>query len=255
MDENQGALSDSSGPLPPTPSRYSFASRVLDIFIEPKKVFDYLRNRGDFWCPYIFHTVVLVIVTCLALPAVKQVSSEYAGLMGRSTPPEVGLTDYLMTPVQVAAGLAISFAVLGFVIWLAVLISSGKARYGQALSLAAYTFFPVLLAKVINGITLMITRPSLGDPSVMMVTQAPVINYTSLAQLFAGRPILQTSLLPVGIFTLWALYLLVIGLRRSANVSMVAAWVTALSLLVVQVGLYALMAFGMAMSLKAVGAG
>lgn len=255
MDENQGAVKEKGITPAVPPSGSSFARRVLDIFVEPSKVFDYLRERGDFWRPYIFHVVILVVVTCLALPAVKQVSSEYAGLMGRATPAEVALRDYLMMPVQVAVGLAISFAVLGFVFWLAALISAGRARYGQALSLAAYTFFPVLLAKVINGITLMITRPSLGDPAGMLVTQAPVTNYTSLAQFFAGQPILQTALLPAGVFTLWALYLLVVGLRRSAGASTGAAWVTALILLVVQVGLYGLMSFGMAMSLKAVGAG
>jgi len=255
MVEQQKTDEESGAPVTRARPASGFASRVLNIFVEPKRVFDFLRDRGDFWRPFVFHFLVLSVMGYLTLPGVKEFTAQYMNMLGRETPAGVVLKDYIMAPVNVAIGLAISFAVLGFVIWLVALIFAGSARYGQAVSLAAYTYFPVLLGKVVNSFTLMVAKPVLGDPVAMTVAASPAINYTSLAQFIGGSPILQTAFLPVGIFTLWALYLLVIGLRRSAGVSATAAWVAAVTILAVQMGLYALIAFSISMGLKAAGAG
>ena len=254
MDESQRTEVERGAPSEPSPRPYGFASRILDIFIEPAKVFDFLRDRGDFWRPFLFHFVVLSIFTYVALPATKAVTAQYTSMLGRPGSPEPGITDYVTAPINTAISLAIGFLVIGFIVWLAALISAGKARYGQALSLAAYTYFPVLLGKIINAATIVLVKPTLGDPMAMTVAMAPVYNYTSLAQFIGNSPILQTALLPAGIFTLWALYLLVIGLRRSAGTGAGAAWGTALILLLVQIGVYAGIAWSIGLALKAAGA-
>jgi len=229
-------------------------SLILSAFVEPKVVFDYLRLRGDFWRPFIIQGIILAVFSVIAAKPTLEISNAWLRMLGQ-TEKQISPFFYVQSVANSFLGLIIGFAIVGFILWLAGLILTGEARFSIAISVAAYSYFPALLGRILDYITLMVSPQVPSTFQEFLPSQMPAMYHTSIAQFIEGNAILNLALMPIGIFVLWSLYLLVLGMHRSMGVKLVSAYVVGFILLLLQMGFYAFSAWGMQFAVKAAGMG
>ena len=231
-----------------------FLNLVLSAFVEPKVVFDYLRLRGDFWRPFLTQGIILAVFSLLAAKPMLEISNAWVRMLGQQEK-QMSTLFYVQLTANSFLGLLISFVIVGFIVWLVGLILTGEARFSIAISIAAYSYFPSLLGRVLDSITIIVSPQIPSTFQEFMPSQMPAMYHTSIAQFIEGNAILNLTLVPIGIFTLWSLYLLVLGLHRSMGVKLGSAYVVGLILLLLQMGFFAFSAWAMQFAIKAAGMG
>jgi hypothetical protein len=157
-------------------------------------------------------------------------------------------TTYIVSIIQAPIQLIIALLIMAVIIWVVILLTTGSAGYGKAISVAAWSYFPSALGLLLNGIVVSAVQPEIQGLASMLTDQMPVIHYASLNALFAGSgAVLSMVLMTVSIFYIWQLWLLFIGARRSFTASPTGASVLVIVFLLLQLGFAALIGWSMSM--------
>lgn len=225
----------------------SFGERLLAIFVEPKVVFDYVAKRTDFWLPFLALSVLMAIANVLSLPTNNEGQTLVASATGRPAP-SIDVLAYVKSTIQAPIQLLIGLLIIGVLIWVVMLITTGNAGFGKAVSVAAWTAYPGTLGMLLNAIVVAVVQPEIRSLASMIADQTPVMHYTSLDVMITGvGPVLSMILMTISIFYIWQLWLLYIGARRSFGASRTGSWVLVIVLIIFQIGFAALAGWGMSM--------
>ncbi len=230
----------------------NFGMRVLSVFIEPKVTYDYLKTKSDFWRPFILISILMAVVTFFNAPIMWEMQRNLIAAQGKQIPPQVmgdtalGIVGAIFTPV----GIGVSFLISGGIVWLLGLILTGSMRFSQAISIVTYSYFPTFLAQMMNGFVVAIVRPEFSGVSNYLRDTQPALFYTSLASVFSGQILLSFILFNLSLFTLWSLYLMYLGLVRSASLKVSQAIITVCIILLLSLGMSLLQVIQLAGKLK-----
>jgi len=202
----------------------SFGERLIAIFVEPKVVFDYVAKRNDFWLPLIVAIVVALVAALLMMPPMREVIALQIQASGAP------VTDAMISGMSIGAVVAAPIATASYVLlialllWLVVLVLTGNAAFGKALSVSMWAYFPLTLAGLLNAVVLAVVRPEISNIQEAQQHLGPVMHYTSLVALFPLDSLIVAGLLSVvSLFTIWNLWLLWVGARRSMNATTTSA--------------------------------
>ena len=221
--------------------RGGFLQSILDIFIDPMKVFHRIRGGLTWWKPFVLTAVIYVLNGYLMMPfAVKRME-----LNPNDLPPEqveatverveqFGFIGLILTPIIF---LVIYLAMAG-IAHIAINIMSSEANYKKTLSLISYTGLISVLGQIITS-AILLTK---GVDSVE--TMADMKVSLSLAALFPELEGAKNALLEsLGIFAIWYYILFLLGAavifrmsRSRALVPVVIMWVVSFLLLALGMG-------------------
>lgn len=205
-----------SAPAVPTPDKASLAEDFVDIFFSPAAVFARRANSGFF--------VVLVILTILlgglflANRGVMEgiTDAEFTRGMAEAAKQNPGMTEQQIAAAKTFAGYATSFGgfigvplgilLTGLCAWITGKMLGAQIAYGQATTIAAYSFMPRILE-------------SFAASAQGLLIDTDALTGRFQLSLGVGRfldPTMNQGLLGlvgrVEVFTLWVTALLAIGI-------------------------------------------
>ena len=215
----------------PAPSKGSIWEDFVDIFIQPRQVFE-RRREGKFGLA-LLALVVLSGILFFALrngiaPIMDAEMAKAAAAMAAKNPN--------ITADQIAAqqGLMEKFAVIGYVLfmpigivitavllWIASKIISASVAFAPAMMIATYSQFPRVAEMIVNAIQGLLLAPeSITSRYSVQIGPARFLDTTA-------NPVLTTVLGGLDLFTIWVTVLIAIGIAVVARVPLSKAAVAA----------------------------
>ncbi len=213
-----------------------FFNSVVDIFVDPSKVFRRIEAGLAWWKGYILLAVIGTILAWLTFPMQRHImelnerglSEEQLArtLEGFDKFKYVGL---ITSPIAIV----IIFLITAGVIHLVISILSSRANYKKALSLIVYSTFISTLGQIVK--TAVILSKGVED----ITSRADMNVHLSLAAFFPELEGFKVALLDsLGVFEIWYYVILTFGIaylfklkKSSAVVPVIIIWLISFFLL------------------------
>jgi hypothetical protein len=193
------------------------AEDLFEIFYAPSKVFE-RRRGGEYGLPL----VVLVVMAAVIFFATKGLmdpimdaerAMQLAKTTAKMTPEQAeqvraassGALAGTITMISIPLAFLISPFVLGFIAWLVAKVAGVTVRYGIAVMIAVFAWYPRLVEMVVNAAQ-MALLPNI-QPTSRLAVSLGVGRF-----LDGAHPNLATAVLSrVDLFTLWVTFLIGLG--------------------------------------------
>jgi len=240
MTDNQGTVQIPASADPEgRKSKGGFFASILDIFVDPFKVFARIEAGLSWWKPFILVCVVMVILSYLTLPLqgklmemrMQGVSAEQAqeatAAYGKWAP--LGL---IMVPI----GFFVIYLITAGITHLVINIMSSRSSFKKALSLISFCGIIGIVEQIIGTIVVKMRGPE-------SIESAEDLKFSlSLAPLAGeGKGFLAAVLQSLSIFQIWYYVVLVLGIaaifkmsRKAAVIPVLPLWI--ISILMIWIG-------------------
>lgn len=207
-----------------------FLSSIVDIFVDPFKVFARIEAGLSWWKPFVLVTVVTTILSYLMLPFQRRlIELNTRGLNEEHL--QKAVEDFgkfaPMTLITVPIFLIIVFLVIAGIVHLVVNIMSSRSNYKKTLSLISFCGIITIIEQIISTAVLRMR-------GVEGVESAADMKFSlSLAPLLSdGKGLLNAVLQSLSIFSIWYYVVLVLGIaaifklsRKAAIVPVLPIWI------------------------------
>jgi hypothetical protein len=194
--------------------------------MEPGKAFEHIKEKDDWWIPFILIVVVTWIFLWVSGPAMARITAQKMAEMGvdREMPKFVEYLKYLFAPI----GTLVMWLIMSVVIWFLGNSFGADWDYTKALDLFAYSSIVQVLRSVLTTVILLIR----GIPNIMTFRDLNVA--TGLNLLFSPEnPRLYALVSGIEVFTIWQFVLIAYGISEIAGISKEkAAWVSVITYVV-----------------------
>jgi len=234
-------VSGASPAVPAAEAPISPVSAVVGTFSRPSETFRRLVARPTWWLPFLTSLVLGTVAYAVAVPKIDLETTIRESLekSGRSLP--AGAVAQRVAFMQkwsaaFTAGIAVAGAVVFFatalVLWAAARMMGADARYAQLLAVWAHSSLPSVVGALV-AIPLFLRVP---DGSLTQAAAQKVLasNLGAFLDESTPRPFLSLAS-SLDVFSLAALFLLVLGYRRLPGLSKGAATATPIVLWLVYV--------------------
>ena len=201
-------------------------SNLINIIIEPVKTFQHIKEKDDWWIPFILVVVVGLIFNWISSPATSRIISQKAAEMGGGEIPEaMQYLQYIAVPVTTFLG----FLLASLILWLLGSSLGADWNYIKALDLYSYSAVPLAIKSVLNIIILFIR----GVQNI--TTFKDLYIATGLNMFFSPEnPKLYALFSGIEIFTIWQFVLIAYGISNITGISKKkAAVVSVISFLII----------------------
>ena len=232
-------------PVPPPPDAgpdVSSAARIPGVFFSPGATFDAIARRPTWVAPLLLWTVLSVAITAVLLPKIdyEQLTRQAIQKRGQ-TVPEDRITSIVEQQKKIgtifgwvfgAASPAVVSLLVAVVIWGAFKAFGWDSRFSQAFGVTTHAYLPGCLKAAL--LLFLISRQETVNPQALgdLLTS----NLGFLVPRDTSKP-LHSLLQSFDIFSLWSLFLFVIGFAAAARVKRGAAAGVIVTLWLVVVGL------------------
>lgn len=221
-------------------------SHLINIFLEPAKVFAELKDKPSFWQPLVvlvFANVLLILAYYLSVDPDWYVDHMLAMSGKEMTAAELEQARQFMPGARmsgyIGAGAVAVFMPLVFALFSLYYLLVGKITgvalsFKQCFSLVLWASMPVVLGVVVALVGVVMMEPQTGLESLKLTNIDPL-----LVQLPFDHP---WSGLAKGfdLLGLWAIFLTALGWRTLGRTGWAQAWIVALVPSVVIYGIWAL---------------
>ncbi len=199
---------------------------LINIIMEPGKAFKHIKEKDDWWIPFILLVVVTWIFLWISGPAMARITTQQLAEMGvdREIPKFVEYIKYLGAPI----GTLIMWLIMSVLIWFLTNSFGADWDFTKALDLYAYSSVVQALRSVLTIVILLIR----GIPNIMTFKDLNVA--TGLNLLFSPEnPRLYALVSGIEVFTIWQFVLIAYGVSEIAGISKKkAAWVSVITYLI-----------------------
>jgi hypothetical protein len=239
------------GAPPPDTKKKNVFERIAGVLFAPAETFQDIARKPDILAPLLIILLVGYVSTALVMPKldIDAITSQQAEQM-RKQNPNLGEEDMARMERMTAAGAkvfgwlgpvmgVIWYAILAGILLLAFRLFGGEGTYKQALSTTLYAWIPLVLFSII--VTIVVTARGTFDPT----TAATLVksNPAFLVDM-KEQPLLFSLLSNFDVFTIWTIFLLIVGFSTLSKTSRAKAATIVLSLwaamIVVKLGFAAL---------------
>ncbi len=196
-------------------------TNLINIIIEPGKVFTHIKEKDDWWIPFILIVVVALLVTWISTPVIARITAQKLAEMGidRELPKGLGLLRYIIIPV----GTLISWFLISVIFWMISNGFGGDWNFIKALDLYAYSSVVGVIKSIITVIVLMIR----GSQNIISIRDLSVD--TGLTLFFKPESTrLYVLASGIDIFQIWIYVLLAFGISELAGTSRKKASIVAI---------------------------
>ena len=194
-------------------------SQLVDIFLQPSKVFAEERERPTFLLPWLVLVAVTIAFTVtyfLRVDPAWYADHMFDASRADMTAKEIAKAKAVMpgTKVMAAFGaigsvisLAIMFAITGAYFWLASKVTGKGLGFRHGLSLATWAAMPAVLGTVVGLVGAITMAPQSGIESLMLTHVDPLL--VSIPPGEHGRRLAQSA----DLLSLWTVFLGALGWR------------------------------------------
>jgi hypothetical protein len=216
-----------------------FLSSIVDIFVDPFKVFARIEAGLSWWKPFVLVTAVTMILSYLTLPLQQKLMElNPRGLSEEALQKTVeGYGKFApLGLIMVPIGLIIFYLLAAGVVHLVINIMSSRSSFKKTLSLISFCGIITIIEQIISTVVLKMR-------GVEGVESAADMKFSlSLAPLLSdGKGLLNAVLQSLSIFSIWYYVVLVLGIaaifkltRKAAIVPVLPIWI--LSILMLWIG-------------------
>jgi hypothetical protein len=194
--------------------------------MEPGKAFGHIKEKDDWWIPFILLVVVTWIFLWISGPALARITAQKMAEMGvdREIPKFTEYIKYLGAPI----GTLIMWLIMSVLIWFLGNSFGADWDFIKALDLYAYSSVVQALRSVLTIVILLIR----GIPNIMTFKDLNVA--TGLNLLFSPEnPRLYALLSGIEVFTIWQFILIAYGVSEITGISKKkAAWVSVITYMI-----------------------
>ena len=197
---------------------------LINIIIEPVKAFMHIKEKDDWWIPFILIIIVTWIFLWIAGPALARITAQQMAETGREIPKFVEYIKYLFAPI----GTLVTWLLISAIIWFLSNSFGADWNYVKALDLYAYSYVVQALRSTVIIIVLLLR----GIPNIMTVRDLNVA--TGLNLLFSPEnPRLYALASGIEVFTIWQFILITYGISEITGISKKkAAWISVITYLI-----------------------
>lgn len=200
-------------------------SHLIDIFLEPGRVFAALKDKPSFWLPFSLSIVLTVVLTLmyfgkvdsewfvdqqLAASGKEMSASEIA--QAKQVMPSARTMGYIGAPVG-ALMIAFITALMALYYMLAGRITGAATSFRHGLALTAWSGMPGLLGLIVAIIGIVGMSPQTSLESLMLTNFDPLLVQLPLDHAWSGLA-KRFSLL-----SLWSIFLAALGWRTWGRTS------------------------------------
>ncbi len=202
-------------------------SNLINIIIEPVKTFQHIKEKDDWWIPFILVVLIGWVFTAVTAPAIARLTAQQMAEMGvaKELPKFMGLIAYIGVPF----GTMVSWLISSLIIWFLGNAFGADWNFTKALDLFAYSSVVQAIRSVLSIIILWLR----GIPNIMTFRDLNVA--TGFNLLFSPEnPKLYALTSGIEVFTIWQYILIAYGISEITGVSKKkAAWVSVITYLIV----------------------
>jgi hypothetical protein len=199
---------------------------LISIIVEPVKIFKHIKEKDDWWIPFILLVVVTWIFLWISGPALARITAQKMAEMGvdREIPKFVEYIKYLGAPI----GTLTMWLLMSVIIWFLGNFFGADWDFTKALDLYAYSSVIQAIRSVLSIIVLLLR----GVPNIMTFKDLNVA--TGLNLLFSPEnPRLYALLSGIEFFTIWQYILIAYGISEITGISKEkAAWVSVITYMI-----------------------
>jgi len=222
-----------SGDRPAQESKGGFLASIVDIFVDPFKVFARIDAGLSWWKPFVLVTVVSTFLSYLMIPFQKRLIELNPRGMGEEQLQQAvdGFDKFApLTLITVPVFLIIVYLILAGIVHLAINILSTRSSYKKTLSLVSFCGIITLVEQIISTVVLRMR----GIES--MESAADMKFSLSLAPLLGeGQGLLNALLQSLSVFQIWYYVVLVLGIAAIFKLTRKAAIIPALPMWIIGV--------------------
>ena len=209
---------------------------LLRVYFSPGEVFARVKEQPRILAPLLGLLALQVVIGALSLPyarvAMRAQMAAQAG--GQEVPAAAETIGTVMTVIGPPIFIAILLLVGAFILWVAVSVLGGEARFSQLFSVSIYGFMPIVLLQLAS-IVVVAMRGTEGVTS-MQDLQPSLGLDLFLAPIMELGAFLRAFLQAVNPFSIWQVILLALGVQVTQKVERG----TAVTAAVIQWGVLAL---------------
>jgi hypothetical protein len=231
MGDREDYRAESSGGAASDEVRGGFLKSIVDIFVDPEKVFQRIEYGLTWWKPFILAAVVGIVIAFLMMPFQKlmfELTSRdrmSAEELQRSL--EIMEKTKFVAPIVYPVLMLLVILAVAGIAYLLINLMSANASYKKTLSLIYYCGIVLLIWQILSaGLVFLKGVDNIESPADMMMS-------LSLATFFSGlKPGLYALLESFGLFQVWFYILFVFGAasvfklgKKSAIITAVPFWV------------------------------
>ncbi len=231
MNENPGRNPQEMDELSPSgEGRGGFVASLIDIFIDPVKVFKRIKAGLPWWQPYIIVAIVIAVISYFQIPINKQlVMLNERGLSAEQLETQVEMMGKFALIGVIAAPLMVLliYVILAALCNVTANLVSGKSSFKKMLSLLTFTGFVGLIEQSLKMLILHMR----GIENIASRDDLYSVSF-SLNRFIESDGILRAVLESFSIFQIWFLILFTIGVsvvyeidRSKAIVPTIVVWV------------------------------
>jgi len=206
-----------------------FLRSIIDIFVDPVKVFQRIEAGLAWWKPFIVVCAVGIVLGYLMLPFHRKlIELNPRGLSEEQLQPALKFLPLglITTPIV----LVIIYLIVAGIVHLVINIMSSRSSFKKTLSLISFCGLITILEQVIGTVVLKMR-------GVEGVESAADLRFSlSLAPLLGeGKDLLNAVLQSLSIFQIWYYVVLIMGLAAIFKMSRKAAIIAALPMWILSV--------------------
>ncbi len=232
-DKQENVRIPESGDRSAQESKGGFLASIVDIFVDPFKVFARIEAGLSWWKPFVLVTVVTTVLSYLMLPFQKRLLELNPRGMGEEQLQQAvdGFDKFApLTLITVPVFLIIVYLILAGIVHLAINILSTRSSYKKTLSLVSFCGIITLVEQIISTAVLRMR----GVES--MESAADMKFSLSLAPLLGGgEGLLNAVLQGLSVFQIWYYVVLVLGIAAMFKLTRKAAVIPALPMWIIGV--------------------
>jgi hypothetical protein len=199
---------------------------LVNIIIEPGKAFEHIKEKDDWWIPFIVVMIVTLIFLWVSSPAMSRITAQRMAEMGveREIPRVAELMKYIFAPI----GAFVVYLIISLIIWFLGNSFGADWNFVKALDLYIYSSIVQAIKSILNIMVLLIR----GIPNIMTLKDLNVATGLNLL-LSPENPKLYAIASGIEIFTIWQFVLMAYGISAITGISKKkAAWVCVITYLI-----------------------
>ena len=199
---------------------------LVNIIIEPAKTFRHIKEKDDWWIPFILIVIVTWLFLMLSGPAMTRITAQKMAEMGvdREIPKFTEYIKYLVAPISHL----IMWLIMATLLWFLGNSFGADWDYIKALDLFAYSSVIHAIRSVLTTIILFVR----GVPNIMTFRDLNIA--TGLNLLFAPpNPKLYALFSGIEVFAIWQFILIAYGVSEITGISIKKAiWISVIIYLI-----------------------
>jgi len=210
---------------------------LINIIIEPGKTFEYIKEKDDWWIPFLGLTVVTLIFLWVSSPALTRIMTQKMAEMGGGgeIPKAAKYIQYVVAPIATLLGLLL----VSLILWILGNVFGADWDYIKALDLYAYASVVQIIRSLLNTAILLVR----GIPNITTARDMEIA--TGLNLIFSPEnPKLYALFSGIEVFSIWQFALITYGVSEITGISKKKAAITSIILYVLFLGFNVIFARG-----------